>query len=788
MTANSQFIYDLGGRRIPDSVGSKAFNLYGLSKIGVKIPKTKVVSWQAYQRYVQDDEKIVGELHFELSKTLIPNTFYAVRSSANIEDGIEHSFAGQFKSVLDVQGVDGVFQAIWSIWGTTQSERVTSYLETHGINAHDLLMGVIIQEMVQPLYAGVSLSRNPVTGADEVVVEAVEGSGEALVQAGVTPKRWINKWDNWILQPEATPIPNSLIEQVVAETRLISQKLNSHVDLEWVYDGQQLYWLQVREITTLQERNVYSNHISKEMIPGLIKPLIGSINIPLVCSMWVCLLTEILGDTSIKPDDLAKSFYYRVYFNMGTLGQIFEEVGFPADSVETLMGLYPDSVKKPGMKPTLKTFLRSPRMLKFFFEKWQFSKQMWKALPQIEKSFLDFDFKNAENLSEKDLLREIDRLYDAVQEAAYYNIVGPLLMAMYNQALKRLLEKQGVEFSRFDLTVDITELEQYDPTVHLHQLHEQFLQLERGVQESIRGCSYTAFTGIQGIPHFQEQVSDFIRKFGYLSDNGNDFSAIPWRETPDVVLDLIVNFTPSSVASSEKIRFHDLDLKGLARWRFMLFYRRAREFHLLRERISAAYTFGYGLFRYYYQALGIHFTSRELIDDPVDIYYLRDSEIRQLVMDGKSDLDARGVIAKHKEDIERFCDISLPTVIYGDQPPPIEDQSLEKLVGVPTSIGHYTGKVSVVHGIRDFAKVKEGDVLVIPFSDVGWTPLFARARAVIAESGGMLSHSSIIAREYNIPAVVSVSGATRLPDDTVVTVNGHAGEVLIHRRIEAQEP
>ena len=69
-------------------------------------------------------------------------------------------------------------------------------------------MAVIIQEMIQPVYAGVSLSRNPVTGADEVVVEAVEGSGEALVQSGVTPMRWINKWDNWILQPAEHLMPH----------------------------------------------------------------------------------------------------------------------------------------------------------------------------------------------------------------------------------------------------------------------------------------------------------------------------------------------------------------------------------------------------------------------------------------------------------------------------------------------------------------------------------------------------------------------------------------------------
>jgi pyruvate,water dikinase len=72
-------------------------------------------------------------------------------------------------------------------------------------------------------------------------------------------------------------------------------------------------------------------------------------------------------------------------------------------------------------------------------------------------------------------------------------------------------------------------------------------------------------------------------------------------------------------------------------------------------------------------------------------------------------------------------------------------------------------------------------VLVIPYSEVSWSPLFARAGAVVAESGGLLSHSSIIAREYNIPAVVSVEGATRLEDDVIVTVDGHKGEVIIHK-------
>lgn len=67
-----------------------------------------------------------------------------------------------------------------------------------------------------------------------------------------------------------------------------------------------------------------------------------------------------------------------------------------------------------------------------------------------------------------------------------------------------------------------------------------------------------------------------------------------------------------------------------------------------------------------------------------------------------------------------------------------------------------------------------------PYSDVGWTPLFAKAGAVVSESGGMLSHTSIVAREYRIPAVVSVAGACRLEDGSKVTVNGYNGDVALH--------
>ena len=101
------------------------------------------------------------------------------------------------------------------------------------------------------------------------------------------------------------------------------------------------------------------------------------------------------------------------------------------------------------------------------------------------------------------------------------------------------------------------------------------------------------------------------------------------------------------------------------------------------------------------------------------------------------------------------------------------------LKGVATSRGHYVGPARLVHGPSDFKKIKFGDVLVIPFSDVSWTPLFSKASAVISESGGILSHCSIVAREYEIPAVVSVTGAMQIVDGTIIAVDGYNGKVQI---------
>jgi pyruvate,water dikinase len=772
-----QLICSLDRRKVPVTAGNKALNLYRLIRKKYRVPKTYVLTWEAYQRYRLDDLTLIDDLKNELSKILKPEKQYAVRSSANIEDSFNRSFAGQFKTSLNNQGFDQVIQGIWSVWSSTQAQSVKDYLYAHKISEESLCMAVLIQEMLSPVFSGVSLSRNPVTSADEIVVEAVSGSGVSLVQGGHTPDRWVYKWGNWLEKATGSKLPLNVVEQIALGTEGISKEFGVPVDLEWVFDGENLYWVQIREITGLNQTNVYSNYISREFIPGMIKPLIYSVNIPLVNKVWIDWISEITGDLDILPEDLAKSFFYHVYFNMGVLGKIFSSLGFPADSVEMLMGTLPKEAARPSFKPTLKTISRLPWLLAFVVDKLRFESKMKKALEELEPLVSSTDISNLDGWDPEQLLTAVDRHFSLMQEVAYYNVLGPLLMGMYNSALARVLFAEGIDFSSLDLQEGIIDFQVFNPSFQIADLHQEFLELPSEIQQFLEAGNFSDAQNRDESQQFFSGFDQLIRNFGHLSDNGNDFSAVPWRETPELVMELIRTFEPLSNDEQPSIKPADLELRGVKRLIVGFLEKRAREFQLLRERVSSIYTYGYGLFRYYYLALGSHLVDRDILDQREDIFFLTDPQIRAL-LNGKAQ-SIRETVEKHKRDMEKYQGIPLPTVIFGEELPLVEMESSNVLRGIASSGGVYTGEISVVSGLQDFSKIRKGDVLVVPFSDVGWTPLFRKAGAVIAESGGLLSHSSIVAREYNIPAVVNVPGATNLANGTTVTVDGHQGKVFI---------
>lgn len=776
-----RFIYPLKCSRTPVSAGTKGVNLSQLMKLGFNVPNTYVCDWKAYQRYLSGDNRLESCLRKQLEAVIEPAKIYAVRSSANLEDNLEYSFAGQFDTFLNVQTIEDILQSIKSVWRSVQTPVVHAYIEHHDIGDNELLMAVLIQEMVKPVFSGVALSKNPVTGADEIVIEAVIGEGVQLVQSGISPDRWINRWGRWIEKSELSKISLSIITEIKEQLLKMTSHLGFPVDAEWVFDGQNLYWVQVREITALKSYNIYSNYLSREMMPGMLKPLSFGIGASLMSRSVLRLLTEMLGDFGVSPQDLVKLFYFRAYFNMGAIGAIFKKFGFPPESLEMLIIDLPPGTQKPKMKPTYKTLTRIPGILLFLIRNRDFVRKAHYELNKIEKDIKRFSENQLAEISSKEILTALSHHNQIVEEIAYYASFSLFLLSMYNRVLKRQLSRRGIAFNDFEVTENMPELDSYYPSKGLRELYCQYSALPPETREVLNASTYSQLFEIDGLDGFLEKFSDLLDQFGHLGDSGNDFSIPPWRETPDLVLKVVTDFQPTDHFQPQKIKLADLKAQRQISPIFMFFYQRVRDYQFLRERASCLYTRGKVIYRYFYMAIGQQFCKKGSLENPEDIFYLTPAQVDQMVQDTEKSTEFQKIVEQIKQDMLRLKEVPLPTVIYGDNPPPIVNEAATKtMAGISVSIGVYTGCACVVNNFHEFQKLQQGDVLIIPHSDVSWAPLFTRAGALVSESGGMLSHGSIVAREYNIPAIVSVERATSIADGTLLTVDAHNGLVQIH--------
>lgn len=780
-----KYLVSLHSRKPPQFIGNKAANLHLLWRKKFNIPKTHVCTWTAYQDSQRLTGNVMESLQTELEQTISPGQYFAVRSSANLEDSSDHSFAGQFDTFLNVQGVEQVCLAIQSVWETARRESVQVYQQRGSLSADQLLMAVIIQEMIQPVFSGVSFSRNPITGVEETIVEAVRGEGTQLVQSGITPMRWVNRWGAFLEKPADEQNTNSLIEQIVQQTNRIAQLLQRDVDLEWVYDGQKLYWVQLRDITALWDGDVYNNQIAREMTPGLIKPLVWSVSIPVHARQWVNILNELVGNTHLQPERLVKAFHYHAYFNMGQFGRVFASLGMPRDSLERMMGVLPPGATRPKPMPSMAFLPKAPRFIRFILDKLSFGTRAEQDYPLIQKELSTYIVNPATPITPSQILKQVGQIVHLQDKISYNTILSILTMQIYNSLLNKALKRHGVEPDQFSLTDQWESLQAFDPNPHLAKLHQQYQALEPRLQLCISQGNIQAMEQEAELTNFRTNFNQFIERFGHLSDSTVDFTSLPWRETPELILRLIANFEPQERAQGSKTTLEDLETKRLSFLYLRFVHQRARQFRLLREMYSSLYTYSLMVLRDHFHILGERLVQLGLVSTWDDIFMLYLEELTAWV-DGKVDgKDFSTLVAERKQEMELSKNALIPDVIYGDNVPPLIPADAQKLQGIPTSGGYYVGRVKVVRGLNEFQKLEQGDVLVIPYSDVGWTPLFTRAGAVIAESGGILSHSSIIAREYNIPAVVSVKAAMDLPDGALVEVDGYKGFVFLR---EGEQP
>ena len=145
----------------------------------------------------------------------------------------------------------------------------------------------------------------------------------------------------------------------------MAAKYGRPVDTEWVWDGERVTYVQLRPITSIGSVSYYSNRFSREVLPGVILPLVWSVNIPIVNGAWIRLLEQLVGPTGLAPNDLAARIYSRAYFNMGALGGVFDTLGVPRESLEILSGIEGADGHMPRPRINAKTLRQLPRVTAF---------------------------------------------------------------------------------------------------------------------------------------------------------------------------------------------------------------------------------------------------------------------------------------------------------------------------------------------------------------------------------------------------------------------------------------
>ena len=757
-----------------EAIGNKAYSLLFLQKNRFRIPDTYVVLSSAYQAYLKDPDVTLGKLRSEIEK--IPDFDYMVRSSTTLEDSVNFSHAGQFKSLSHIRGTDSLISAIQELWASPESPLLDVYSGKGGAVHGKMNYAVILQRMIPAVLAGVSFSKNPVDDKHETIVEAVEGPGEELMQKGVTPLRWKIK-NKQIREGDANHEHIRIIHKLAVSTTKLRRLYGKHIDVEWVYDGQDIYFLQLRGITGEKKINIYSNKMAKEMLPGQIKPLVWSVNIPLVIGAKINLLTSITGPLDIRPEDLAKSFYYRTYFNVGMLGEVFSEFGVPLESIENMM--INETSTRHSFRPGLKTVRHTPRILRFIGSILRFEKFFIKEYRELFTRYKDLAGKFSGVLSFEDYSHSFQELYNEGKRLTHLNIVIPLLMRIYNSRFSKKLKRVGVDYDQLNFTEDFPEAASFSPLPSIRHIKQNIEALPAAIKKKC--TSYKAIVEAEGAGHIRDELNEFMGRFGHFSESGNDFSYPKWQEDPEFVFQMILNHTEPK-RQHEAISFNEIRYSRLLHPRLRAAYLKAGKFRVYRDQISSLYIFGYGLFRNLFLKLADEFREEGLLEERDDIFYLTKPEVDVLVLNRDITLKEEYMtrVRERKADMEASCDLILPSVIYGEVAPILDRKDLVSFRGTATSSGNYTGKARIVRETHDFNKVENGDVVIIPFSDVSWTPVLCRAGAIVAESGGMLSHCSIIAREMGIPSLVSVENACEIKDNSMVTVDGSNGLLTIH--------
>jgi phosphohistidine swiveling domain-containing protein len=719
-------------------VGTKAATLGRLRAAGFPVPDGFVVSGVA----VSDLER--PEIRDAITAALdaLGPGPVAVRSSAAAEDLAGASFAGQYESVLGVDGSKNVLAAIGEVLRSAESERVARYRQEKDTKGASSAMGVLVQRMVPAEVAGVAFSADPVTGdRDVVVVSAVRGLGDRLVsgEAGA---------DEWVVQAGSASrrraVENVLdagrAEEVAALARRVEANEGGPQDIEWAAAAGRIHLLQARRMTALPEPVSWEPPVPGawsrdfrlgEWLGDPVTPLFENWLLTRIEDRMHQHYGQLLGAEQPRPTHIIVNGWYFYGLNF-----------IPAR---------PGALLAMMVRHVLPRLVFRPRRTAI-------------AFPPLAHFSV--------GLYEREWRTEVRPRYRRLVAQATEE-VDSATPARLVESIDELADSAGDYFTSATMVAGYASKAQI-PLARFYSAH---------LAPRIGGSHLDLLAGLGEEPPVP--VPHAVRTLDWaeptLGETGaaQDPARAKARRGEARTRRLQAEANAREALSADSKLLH----------RFERLLAQAQRYAIIREDLMAEFTLPWPILRRAVFHLGDALVHLGTIETADDVLFLRRDELKAAL--GGTSAAMSSVTAERRRQWERQRRL-VPPLRLGALPPLMKrtlesaeeavkgtvPTSVDDIVGIPASGGRASGPARVVHSLAEFDRVQPGDVLVAPMTAPAWTPLFDRVAAVVTDTGSVAAHASIVAREYGLPAVVGTTDATgRLRDGEMVEVDGSAGVV-----------
>lgn len=815
--------------------GGKGANLSKMTRAGFPVPQGFIVTAQAYSHFIEQADFLDSEIaYFDYAKPqrLIKQTealkkklaalslpvslrkeihqalskfknikAFSVRSSSTMEDLSGAAFAGQHDTFLNCVGEKEITEKIKQCFLSLWHDRAVAYRHKQGFDQRSTTMAVVVQRMIHADTAGVGFSINPVNGnVHEILINANYGLGESVVSGESTVDQFVvSKKDGQILQRVVAEKEEKIIslatgtktvrlsgkealkpcltDNQIKQVAELNAKVEKHYgfpqDIEWAFQGRQLFLLQARPITTLPAR--WTRDESAERYPTVITPF-----------TW---------------DFVEKAFHISLNHSLRLMGLPPFEGKWFAMFDNYIYGNQNAVWLYMGQTPVQIANLEDLRAkIGFLKDRFAYVQELpVKWTRNLDSYLLGVGALMAEDVSQKDVRGVWKYILRVAELGTNYfrpNIAISITQALlYKMFLYFITLAVGeAEAKRlFPLLIATTETKTNLVNTELYGL----AQLTKQDKALLNLLSKTPSKEIikkrslKKFPAFETAFSNFLQMHGHR-ETDFDYYIPTWVEAPWVVLDnlkLIIT-TPQTKTPLEK----EYDVKiANQEAQAQLFAKLPQDLHFFYYeilRLVRAYTSLDDIEHYQTTrltlpirkgvlAMGQLLKKAGIVKDPYDVFFCHMDSLQKFVEGKLSSAELAKVIRTEKT---AYLKNKERTPIWDLQAeePSAEDGNTSQMTGLAGSPGTAEGQVFIVRSTEDFSKFPKNAVLVARTTNPAWTPLFYNACALITESGGPLSHGAVTAREMKLPAVMSVRNVLKtLQNGQKVRVNGNKGTVEI---------